>query len=330
MRVLHLVAPPDMARAHDAPWRSDAAVRTCVKVMERASIAGGGSHRHAVILIGGSAAERRAAVLGLPTTDRVAPPGGVAALGWRGVHRLARARGAFDVVQAWSGDLVRLGRMIGVAPVCPPPRILVCTPTPHDRAATRAALGVRDDRPLVLMLSDPPASIDVRQCWFLASLFEVAAWPGQVIVPAPSTARSRRLSGPMKLVHATRTDLPGAALVGACDLAAIMPPPQGPVGPDDPAILAGAEMALRAGLPLVVPPGSALAGRCRAIDPSLVALWNTGAAVATALGPLLADRARRSALSRACSAAALPPNIDHVIAAWRTCVANSPRVRSLA
>lgn len=317
MRVLHLVAPPDLARPELAPQRSDAAVRMCVEVIRRESIKDSGHGSHSVILIGGSSAERRAESLGLPSTDRVSPPGGIAALGWRGVRRLALARGTFDVVQPWSPDLVRLARMIGLGRVCAPPCELVTTPTRHARAEIRAALGVHDDRPLVLMLADPTASIDVRQCWFLAGLFEVADWPGQVVVPARPTSRSRRLSAPMGLAHATLTDLPTAALVDACDLAAILPPSHGPVAPDHPAIAASVEMALRAGVPVIVPPVSPLADRVRAIDPALVALWNTGAAISTALGPLLENAARRNALSRACSAAALPVSIDQVARAWR-------------
>lgn len=317
MRVLHLVAPPDLSRAELAPDRSDAAVRMCVDVIERESHVGDARDKSAVVLIGGSGAERRACSLGLSSTDRVAPPTGVATLAWRGVRRLSLARGSFDIVQPWSDDLVRLAHMIGVGRVAPPPHELVCTPTRHDRAETRAALGVHDDRPLVLMLADPPASIDVRQCWFLAGLFEVADWAGQVVVPARPTSRSRRLSAPMGLAHATLTDLPTAALVHACDLAAILPPSHGPVSPEHPAISASLEMALRAALPVIVPPSSPLAKRVGTIDPALVALWNTGAAIATALGPLLSDAARRDALSRACAAAARPASFEHVTRAWR-------------
>lgn len=326
MRVLHLVAPPDLARPELAPERSDAAVRMCVETIEREMSGDAGHSTHGVILIGGSSVERRAELLGLSSTDRVSPPGGVAALAWRGVRRLALARGWFDVVQPWSVDLVRLARMISLGRVCPPPRELTSTPTRHTRAEARAALGVHDDRPLLLMLADPPASIDVRQCWFLAGLFEVANWAGQVVVPARPTSRSRRLSAPMGLAHATLTDLPTASLVNACDLAAILPPSHGPVAPDHPAIAASVEMALRAGVPVIVPPVSALADRVRAIDPALVALWNTGAAISTALGPLLEDPSRRAALSRACLAAASPASVDHVSRAWRA----SSRVRSHA
>lgn len=326
MRVLHLVAPPDLVRPDEAPQRSDAAVRMCVQAIKPAADRSADANVHTVILIGGSAAERRAADLGLPTTDRVAPPAGRATLAWRGVRRLALARGSFDVVQPWSPDLVRLAHMIGIGRVCPAPALLACTPTEHERRGTRALLGVRDDRPLVLMLADPPGSIDVRQCWFLAGLFEVAAWPGQVIVPARSTSRSRRLSAPMGLAHATLADLPTAALVNACDLAAILPPSHGPIPPDHPAVFASAEMTLRAGLPLIVPPISPLAERVRAIDPALVALWNTGAAVSTALGPLLENPVRRAALALACAAAASPASVNHVVRAWR----RSPGVPSHA
>lgn len=326
MRVLHLVAPPNLVRPDETPQRSDAAVRMCAHVINREEVRSAAANEHTVILIGGSAAEQRAADLGLTTTDRVAPPAGHAALAWRGVRRLALARGSFDVLQPWSPDLVRLAHMTGIGRVCPPPVLLACTPTEHDRDETRASLGVRDDRPLVLMLADPPGSIDVRQCWFLAGLFEVADWPGQVIVPARSTSRARRLSAPMGLAHATLTDLPTAALVNACDLAAILPPSHGPVSPGHPAVFATAEMALRAGLPLIVPPISPMADRVRAIDPALVALWNTGAAVSTALGPLLENPTRRAALARACAAAASPASVDHVFRAWRT----SPGVPSHA
>ncbi|MCC6969890.1 MAG: hypothetical protein IT434_06670 [Phycisphaerales bacterium] len=321
MRVLHLIAPPDPARV--GPWareeadRSDAAVRLCVEVINRESRVSEAKEKHAVILIGGSGVERRAGWLGLTTTDRVAPPAGIAALAWRGVRRLALARGPHDIVQPWSDDLVRLAHMIGMGRVCPPPSELVSTPTRRTRAETRTALGVHDDRPLVLMLADPPASIDVRQCCFLAGLFEVADWPGQVVVPARPTSRSRRLSAPMRLAHATLTDLPTPALVHACDLAALLPPSHGPVSPEHPAIAASVEMALRAGLPVIVPPGSPSADRMGAIDPALVALWNTGAAIATALGPLISDPAHRDALSRACAAAARPANFEFVTRAWR-------------
>lgn len=311
MRVLHLLAPPDPARPREAPQRSDAALRMCAQIIKDQT-----SHQHTVILVGNTGAESRAQMLGITTTDRVSPPGGAAALGWRGVRRVALARGTFDIVQPWSRDLVRLARMIGVGRVAPPPRELVSTPTDHDREATRAELGIHDDRPLVLMLADPPGSIDVRQCWFLAGLFEVAAWPGQVIIPARGTSRSRRLSAPMGLAHGTLTDLPTAALINACDLAALLPPAHGSVTPDHPAIAASVEMALRAGLPVVVPPTSPLADRVRAIDPVLVALWNSGAAISTALGPLLADTARRASLSKACIAAAMPARFDPVCEGW--------------
>ncbi len=326
MRVLHLIAPPDLSRPELAPERSDAAIRMCAEVIRRESIHDHSHGTHAVILLGGIGVERRAESLGISSTDRVSPPGGIAALAWRGVRRLAVSRGVYDVVQPWSRDLIRLAHMIGVGRVIPPPEHLVCTPTEHTRAHTRAALGVHDDRPLVLMLADPPASIDVRQCWFLAGLFEVADWPGQVIVPSRPTSRSRRLSAPMGLAHATLTDLPTAALVSACDLAAILPPSHGPVAPEHPAIAASIEMALRAGLPVLTPPASPLADRVRAIDPALVALWNTGAAISTALGPLLEDASRRAALSRACAAAASPVSFEHVSRAWRA----TPRVRSHA
>lgn len=326
MRVLHLIAPPDLARPHTAPERSDAALRTCVEVIDRTP-----EHDHDIILIGASDAERRAASLGIRCSDRVSPPAGIATFAWAGVRRLAQRRaslhGRFDRVQPWSTDLVRLARMAGIARVCPPPAELVSTPVGGNRAAIRATLGIHDDRPLVLMLGDPPATIDVRQCWFLAGLFEIAAWPGQVIVPARPTSRSRRLSAPMRLAHATLTDLPTSALVSACDLAAIMPPAHGPAELTHPGVVASVEMVLRAGLPLVVPPGSPLSERMGAIDPSLVALWSTGAALATALGPLLADPERRAALAHACTRAARPIQVDDIISAWH---AQRSGVRSVA
>jgi hypothetical protein len=71
----------------------------------------------AVLLLAGSADERRAARLGVHTTDRIIPPAGAISRCAPPLRRYLRERGRPDVIHAWSPDAARLAA--DVAPAAP-------------------------------------------------------------------------------------------------------------------------------------------------------------------------------------------------------------------
>ncbi len=301
MRILHLIDQPAAARGAERPTDPDAALLLCRTVVQRLP-----EFEHSVCLIGGSALEERAAGVGLPATDRVAPPLGLTVKAKRGLAAYLRDRGEPDVVHCWSGTTVPLAAAATRAPLCMTPRGawagVDLRVSPAVRAASRAALGVEDERPVVLLIGGEPGEADALRLVFLLGLLCVADYEGVWLMPASSARIARALRFHYGSGWRSRLVVTGrsfAEQVAGADvgvwLGAAWADSVG-LGPsDESAVLIGAAMG--AGVPVVAPRSPAIAGLYSEAAAGECAAFNaTVAEVARKLGPLVGDRARLAAL----------------------------------
>lgn len=112
-RVLHLVDQLPTAIGADRPMDPDAALLCCAGLIRRLP-----EFEQSVCLVGGSRLEERAAGVGLPATDRIAPPLGLAARAIAGLRAFLQDRGEPEVVQCWSPSTLALAAAASTAPVC--------------------------------------------------------------------------------------------------------------------------------------------------------------------------------------------------------------------
>lgn len=290
-RVLHLI---------DEQGTGDAAIMACAAVVRALPHV-----RHGVCLIGSSEFERRAASLGLATTDRIVPPLGRTPLAWRGLRRFLRDRGRPDLVHAWSDDGRRLARLAGggalpcvtvPAPACARPR----QPDPATRAALRTAMGVGPTDPVLLLAGEGP-DLDAMRFIFLLGLLAQADVRAIGLVPrgAARLARAlrfhRRLGRGEPLLIASR---PAADLADVADVAVWTGPALAPTNAAVSVPSAAHVACLQAaGVPVVAPYG-AMGAAAGLLAPSCAASNATPPELARLLTPLLRDEPSRSEAGR--------------------------------
>lgn len=198
MRVLHLVDVGEDPVASRVECGGQGAACLCA-----AAIADATRDDHEVCLIGGSASERAAHRLGLTTTDRVAPPLGMAELAWPGVNALLRDRGFFDAVVCWSPASLRLAERTRAKRT---PRLVVM---PSGLGPLRSQLPRRAHSPVVVVADDGRRA----RAWAseLGSIRPTMVAPLPVL-PRTVEAPRERLRGKLRL----RADHVAVALVGHC------------------------------------------------------------------------------------------------------------------
>ena len=238
MRLLHVIEHVGLARRGD--W-SLLAARTFIDAAPE--------HEHALAIVGTGAAERRAAVLGVGTTDRLNPGVGWASAG-PGVCAFERDRGPFDRIVRWgsspsTGLFDRHTRapcaLVDLAPPDAASRSgpgvvrvydLATDAVPMvdarhaDREATRRALGVASDEFCVALVGHADDDRAGAQIVFAMGLVAASGrrLTGVVPVSAGRRGRARRLHQhsrlPSRMVF---TDLPELHVACAADAVVVCP-----------------------------------------------------------------------------------------------------------
>ena len=242
MRTLHVLepwSPPgplgpgrERARAGDAP------VLAC-----RAAVHAGGAEDHVVLVLGGSAAGRRAATLGLPRFDRIAPPLGRTDLASRTIARWLDSRAPFELAILWSGPCAGAwerharrvaafdprGGEIADRAGCLPAEVLTrddVRTLRATRADVRERLGLGPNEECLCLLSDPPEAAHAANFAFLLALLNATGRAVTGLVSSGSF-HARRALDPRRLeplgVRLVATDEPLAMVLPACDLAVHAP-----------------------------------------------------------------------------------------------------------
>ncbi len=179
MRIVHVVQPWTPTTA--SPWRDDHRDRPCDAgpLACAAAIRATPEHEHAVLLVGGSLAHRRARDLGLEARARLAPPLASPALGARSLRRAIRAHSP-DLVQVWgrwleppgqgeSPVLVADLRAGTLGPVGRPEALRLPLPAPRPRERTRPT---RERR--IVLLDDPPERAEATSYAMVLAALEVS------------------------------------------------------------------------------------------------------------------------------------------------------------
>lgn len=189
-----------------------------------------------VLLLGGSSLERRASELGVPTTDRIAPPGRLPCFAVSGLRNYLSDRGRPDKVFCWSTGAAkaieradrRLAPILMETCIGSSPRggrLRWPRPAAERRTAERvrwrAALGVGDDELLVVPLASADSAIDVWKFQYIFSLLETAGVEVAAVAPrAGRRVRRARRSQRMGLrpLCLRWTKVPLARAVESADL----------------------------------------------------------------------------------------------------------------
>lgn len=311
LRVLHLI---------DGRGTGDAALMACAQVTHGVTDA-----EHRLCLLGPGELEDRAARLGLPTTDRIAPPLGRPLLAWRGLRRLVRDRGRPDLVHAWSPDAHRLARRAlgGSVPCVTVPAPAIAAPRdvdPARRRILREAMGAGPGEP-VLLLAGEGEETDAQRFVFLLGLLAQADVRTIGLIPRASARLSRALRFHRRLGRPTPVfigNMPAACLADLSDVAVWVGPALSQPG----AAMSGASAAqlacLQAAGVAVVAPREAMGGAAASLTAACAAHNATPPELSRILIPLLkqeslrldAGRCGRAWIERARPAAAFVAAVE--------------------